>query len=286
MGASLPFSAFAAAASTDICPWPSASASADSFCSPPTGFSGRSCILGEFQSGLCLYGLGLPSLAGPGDSILAKECCVTQYGACESAGKHRITHYPLPASFRTAQRGMRSASLSHRLRLDSVAMPEQIEKSHSSPFGRAAQLSRLSFTQSVEVQRVGAAVPCALGDTRLVKRKASADRTQGPPSWVSTYSGAPRFPSMPSPTTSAQHAIGIKVWRMKGIFRATVFVLSLIGAIDRLNAAGSRIASSFASIVMVSHTCLTIFAMLLWPCSEVCRTWPAHDPHRHPAAKR
>src|SRR5262249_846332 len=44
-------------------------------------FFGRSCILGESQSGLCLYGWGLPSLAGSSDGILAKECCVTQYGA-------------------------------------------------------------------------------------------------------------------------------------------------------------------------------------------------------------
>lgn len=44
---------------------------------------------------------------------------------------------------------------------------------------------------------------------------------------------------MPSPLASAQHAIGIKVGRLNGIFRATVFVLSLIGAIPyRLNASG------------------------------------------------
>ena len=59
-------------------------------------FFDRACILGEPQSGLGLYGLGLPSLAEPGDSILTKECAVTQYGARESAGKHRIAHQPFP----------------------------------------------------------------------------------------------------------------------------------------------------------------------------------------------
>ena len=43
-----------------------------------------------------LEGLGLPRFSGAGDSILAEEGCVTQYGACESAGKYRTAHYPLP----------------------------------------------------------------------------------------------------------------------------------------------------------------------------------------------
>src|SRR5262245_60624887 len=44
------------------------------------------------------------------------------------------------------------------------------------PCSGAVQLSRPSFTQSVESQRVGAEVSCALGDTRLVWCKALPDR--------------------------------------------------------------------------------------------------------------
>ena len=55
------------------------------------GYCGRSFILGESEPGLCFYGLDPRSLAGRGDSILAKECCAYQHGARESAGKHRNT---------------------------------------------------------------------------------------------------------------------------------------------------------------------------------------------------
>lgn len=73
-------------------------------------------------------------------------------------------------------------------------------------------------------------MPCAPGNnTMLAKRNASANRTQGPPRGVSTYSRSTAIsPDASSPTTSTQHAIGIKVGRTDGIFRATVFVLSLI----------------------------------------------------------
>ena len=61
-----------------------------------TGFSGRSCILGKSQAGLCLCAVGSSQPRRTRRQHLAKECCVTEYGARESAGKHRITHYPLP----------------------------------------------------------------------------------------------------------------------------------------------------------------------------------------------
>jgi hypothetical protein len=66
-----------------------------------TGVSGRSSTLdlGKPQSELCLHGLRLLSLAGTGDSILAKERCVTQYGSCESAAEHRIAHSLIPHRF-------------------------------------------------------------------------------------------------------------------------------------------------------------------------------------------
>ena len=131
----------------------------------------------------------------------------------------------------------------------SVAMPEQIEKSHSSSFGRAAQLSRLSFTQSVEVQRVGAAVPCALGDTRLVKWKASADRTQGPPSWVSTYSRStaisPRCPPRPvvNSTRDSDQSLTIE-WNL-----SSDSVRSEPNRRDPVSSECARMARFFCSIV-------------------------------------
>lgn len=98
----------------------------------------------------------------------------------------------------------------------------------------------------------GTAVPCALGDTRLMKWKASADRTRGPPSWLRTYyrSTAISLDALPA-EDQAQHAIGIKVWRISGIFRATMFVLSLT---VRTRIVGIRKGGSVPSAVLCAST--------------------------------
>ena len=169
MGASLPFSAFAWAANTDICPWRSASASADSFCSPPLAvpvFSAARApppyqlLWASSEFGLCLYGLGLLSLDRSGDSILAKECRRDSVRRLPKRRKASHFAFPLPPlisgrysdSFRSRENGARplcgyplagrasptTKSLLGRgpasmLASMSVAMPEEIARSHSSP---------------------------------------------------------------------------------------------------------------------------------------------------------
>lgn len=123
----------------------------------------------------------------------------------------------------------------------SVAMCERIKKCHSSSCRPSCTAQPSAFHVERRSSARGRSGPLRLDDTRLSKRKASADRTQGPPWCVRSYfPGAPPFPSMPPrDTTSAQHAIAIKIWRMHEIFRAIVFILSLTGRnLYRLQAPG------------------------------------------------
>ena len=60
-----------------------------------TGLSGRARILGQSQSGLGMYGWGLDSLAGPGDSNLAQECRASMAPAkAQESVALRITLFP------------------------------------------------------------------------------------------------------------------------------------------------------------------------------------------------
>src|SRR5215510_3778228 len=90
-------------------------------------------------------------------------------------------------------------------------MPEQIENPHSSSF-RPSDVARPPvFHSEAEVQRVGAAFPCALGVTRPVFCKMLADRTQGPlmgSRLIPEHRDIPRCPPRPS---LGHHPIAIKI---------------------------------------------------------------------------
>ena len=133
------------------------------------GLCGRSRNLGEPQSGICLYGLGLLSLAGPCCSILAKECCVTQYGACAGAGEHRVSHQPLSPMDLKAE--FRSASLT-RNRHSTAVRNNLLLRPNCTAQPPVFQSERRSTAH-------GSRPPCAPGEVRLVQ--ALADRTQEPP---------------------------------------------------------------------------------------------------------
>lgn len=92
----------------------------------------------------------------------------------------------------------------------SVAMPEQVENAKAPPSSPAAQLSRLSFTQGIEVQRVGAAVPARW------RHYAGETEALGGPDTRTSIVGKhllPEhrdFPSMPSPTLKHNTGYGSK----------------------------------------------------------------------------
>jgi hypothetical protein len=82
----------------------------------------------------------------------------------------------------------------------SAAKPELIDKAHSSSLrpSSTAQPSGFQSVRSSPAREDDS--PRRLGYAKVVKRQMSADRTQGPPSCVSSYFRSTANRSMPSPT--------------------------------------------------------------------------------------
>jgi hypothetical protein len=81
----------------------------------------------------------------------------------------------------------------------SVAMPEQIEKSHSSPVQPSYTAQPHVVLSERRSSARGSSDLLRAGDTRLVKWQASADRTQGPLVGKHLFPEHREIPSVPLP---------------------------------------------------------------------------------------